>query len=271
MEPVGETPSAIAPGRRISLGAVLESKKPRRHSFLDYRSFIERHYDGLAGTLTGFTGLVTGHETLAGRLIHPRAFDVRGCKRILDAGCGNGRYSKFIVRHADADALITAFDISQRMLKRARKRLPRGRVSQVAADLTRLPYPDAFFDAVVCGWVLEHLPDPRPGLTELARVLQPGGKLLLLVTEDTLTGSMCSRMWHCRTHNRAELRRLCTQVGLRWEQPLFFSRLHALLRLGGIIVELRRDHKPQGESASPEGSARKSTTPGARRLAPGLD
>jgi len=34
----------------------------------------------LAGKLTGFTGLVTGHETLAGRLIHPRAFDVRGCK-----------------------------------------------------------------------------------------------------------------------------------------------------------------------------------------------
>ncbi len=238
MHPGPPTPTAP---KRGGLNGVIESKKPRRHSFLDYRRFIERHYDGLAGKLNGFTGLVTGHETLAGRLIGPRAFDVRGCKRILDAGCGNGRYTRFLLRHADADALITAFDLSQRMLKRARRRLRSPRVTHVAADLTRLPYPDAFFDAGVCGWVLEHLPDPIPGLRELARVLQPGGKLLLLVTEDTLTGSMCSRMWHCRTHNRAELRRLCQQCGLHWVRPLWFTRLHALLRLGGIIVELRRE------------------------------
>jgi SAM-dependent methyltransferase len=227
--------------RPRGIKGVLESKKLWRQSFADYRRFIRDHYDGLAGKLTGFTGLVTGHETLAGRLIHPRAFDVRGCKRILDAGCGNGRYTRFLLRQADADALITCFDLSPRMLKRARKRLKDSRVSHVSADLTHLPYPDAFFDAIVCGWVLEHLPDPRPGLAELARVLQPGGKLLLLVTEDTLTGSMCSRMWHCRTHNRQELRRLCQELGLRWERPLWFTRLHALFRLGGIIAELRRE------------------------------
>ncbi|HYT90623.1 MAG TPA: class I SAM-dependent methyltransferase [Gemmataceae bacterium] len=227
--------------RRNGFKSALESKRPRRLSFLDYRRFIRDRYDGLAGKLTGFTGFVTGHETLAGRLIRPCAFDVRGCKRILDAGCGNGRYTRFLLREADADALITAFDLSHRMLSRAHRRLRNRRVTHVSADLTRLPYPDAFFDACVCGWVLEHLPDPIPGLRELARVLQPGGKLLLLVTEDTITGTMCSRMWHCRTHNRVELRRLCQQCGLRWERPLWFSRLHALLRLGGIIVELRRE------------------------------
>ena len=47
---------------------VLESNQPQRRPFSDYRRFIEKHYDGLAGKLTGFTGLVTGHETLAGRL-----------------------------------------------------------------------------------------------------------------------------------------------------------------------------------------------------------
>jgi SAM-dependent methyltransferase len=239
---IGRAVSEPAPSPpRKSLGRVLESKKPRRQPFADYRRFIQHHYDGLAGKLTGLTGLVTGHEALAGRLIRPRAFDVRGCKSILDAGCGNGRYTRFLVRHADADAVITSFDLSQRMLKRARRRLHQTRVSHVAADLTRLPYADASFDAIVCGWVLEHLPDPRPGLRELARVLRPGGKLLLLVTEDTLMGSMCSRMWHCRTHNRAELRQVCRECGLRWERPLWFSGLHALLRIGGIIVELRRE------------------------------
>jgi ubiquinone/menaquinone biosynthesis C-methylase UbiE len=223
------------------LKGAIASKRLAREPFTEYRKFIKSHYDGIAGKLTGFTGLVTGHEALAGRLIRPAAFDVSGCKRILDAGCGNGRYSKFLVRWADPDAFITGFDLSQRMLKRARRRLGNQRVSHVAADLTRLPYPDRFFDAVVCGWVLEHLPEPRPGLQELARVMQKGGKLLLLVTEDTLTGSMCSRMWHCRTYNRAELRRVCQECGLRWERPHYFSPLHALLRLGGIIAELRRE------------------------------
>jgi SAM-dependent methyltransferase len=227
--------------KKRGLKRAIESKKVTRQPFGDYQKFIRHHYDGLAGKLTGFTGLVTGHETLAGRLIHPRAFDVRGCRRILDAGCGNGRYTKLIVRWADPDAFIAAFDLSQRMLKRARRRRHAARVSHVAADLTKIPFASGLFDAVVCGYVLEHLPDPRPGLSELARVLRPGGKLLLLVTEDTFTGSMCSRMWHCRTYNRRELERVCNECGLYWQRPHYFSRLHAMFRLGGIIVEMRRE------------------------------
>jgi 2-polyprenyl-3-methyl-5-hydroxy-6-metoxy-1,4-benzoquinol methylase len=222
------------------LRGALESSEPRRRSFDAYRRFIQNHYDGLPGALTAVTGLLTGHEALAGRLIRPGAFDVRGCKRILDAACGNGRYSRFLLRHADADALITSFDLSPRMLLRARARLKNERVSHAVADLTCLPYADTSFDAVVCGWVLEHLPDPRLGLRELARVLQLGGKLLLLSTEDTLTGAMCSRLWHCRTYNRGELRHVCGECGLRWESEMWFSSMHRLLKLGGIIVELRR-------------------------------
>lgn len=219
---------------------MLESQQPRRKSYGEYRKFIQNHYDGLAGALTALTGLVTGHEALAGRLIRKDAFDVRGCKRILDAGCGNGRYSKFLLKNADPDALLTSFDLSPKMLARAQFRLKSDRVSHLRADLTRLPYADAAFDAIVCGWVLEHLPDPLPGLRELSRVLMPGGKLLLMCTEDTLTGSMCSRMWHCRTYNRQELKQRCQDCGLAWERELYFSRLHRWLRLGGIIVQLRK-------------------------------
>jgi SAM-dependent methyltransferase len=218
----------------------LESKKHRRQSFTTYRSFIQTHYDGFAGELTGLTGVLSGHAVLAGQVFKPNAFDLRGCKRILDAGCGNGRYSRHILRCADFDAMIAAFDLSQSMLKRARRHLKSRRVHHVAADLTRLPYPDGFFDAAVCGWVLEHLPDPAPGLRELARVLKPGGKLLLMATEDTLTGSLCSGMWHCRTYNRAELARVCESCGLSWQRPLYFTNLHRLFRLGGIIVELHK-------------------------------
>src|SRR5947209_14728815 len=105
---------------RKGLGAALESKEPRRRAFADYRRFVRDHYGGLPGALTRFTGVVTGHEALAGKLIRPSGFDVRGCKRILDAGCGNGRYSRVLLRHADPDARLTAFDLSQNMLRRAR-------------------------------------------------------------------------------------------------------------------------------------------------------
>jgi ubiquinone/menaquinone biosynthesis C-methylase UbiE len=229
------------PKKRIQ--SVLESKEPQKRAAADYRQFVQRHYDGLPGELLSLTGLVTGHEALAGHLIKPTGFDVRGCKRILDAACGNGRHARFLLREADDDAMITAFDYSQQMLHRARARLGSGRVSMIAADLTRMPYADASFDAVICGWVLEHLPDPKPGLKELARILSAGGKLLLMTTEDTVNGSVCSRFWHCRTYNRAMLRQDCSDAGLEWHREHWFSPLHRFLHLGGIVVELHR--RPQ--------------------------
>jgi ubiquinone/menaquinone biosynthesis C-methylase UbiE len=226
---------------RKGLQGAIESAAPRKKPIHEYKRFIRNHYDGLAGKLTGFTGMITGHEALAGQVFKPKAFDLRGSKRILDAACGNGRYSRFILKQADRDALITAFDLSPGMLRRARRRLGVSRVTFASADLSRLPYASGGFDAIVCGWVLEHLPDPRPGLRELARVLRPGGKLLLMTTEDTMAGSFCSRMWHCRTYNRHELARFCEEAGLQWTRPLYFSKLHRLFRLGGIIVELHKD------------------------------
>jgi len=218
----------------------------KSRSFTNYRSFIAGHYDGVAGALTGFTGLITGHEALAGRLIRPNGFDVRGCKRILDAGCGNGRYTKYLLRHADPDAVLTTFDLSPAMLKRARNRLESDRVSHAVADLTRLPYADASFDAIVCGWVLEHLPDASMGLRELARVLAPGGRLLLMCTENTFMGKMTSRLWHCRTYRRDDLKSAAATCGLRPVRELWFSDFHRKMRMGGIVVELHREGAAHG-------------------------
>ena len=44
----------------------------------------------------------------------------------------------------------------------------------VAGDMMRMPFADGSFDCVTCGWVLEHLPDPKPGLADVARVPQTG-------------------------------------------------------------------------------------------------
>jgi ubiquinone/menaquinone biosynthesis C-methylase UbiE len=242
MEPQ-QTSSEINPSNKKPLGKALQeaiaSKRCHRQPFHEYRRFIQGHYDGLAGNLIGVSGLLTGHAVLAGQVFKPTAFDLRGCKRILDAGCGNGRHGKHILKWADPNAFLAAFDLSQSMLKRAFKRVKSDRIQYLSADLTRLPFPAEHFDAIVCGWVLEHV-EPRQGLKELRRILHPQGKILLMTTEDTLAGAMSSSLWHCRTYNRQTLKTMCEESGLVWHRPLYFSHLHRIFKLGGIIVELRR-------------------------------
>ncbi len=171
-------------------------------------------------------------------MLRTRDFDLRGAKRVLDVGSGAGQIAKHLLKYADADARITCFDLSLEMLRRARARLKSDRPEFVTADLTELPFRDASFDCATCGYVLEHVPEPKDGLAELSRVLARGGRMLLLATEDNFGGAWTSRLWCCRTYNRAELRAACEEVGLAWGRELWFSRFHKALRAGGIGVEL---------------------------------
>jgi hypothetical protein len=72
----------------------------------------------------------------------------------------------------------------------------------------------------------------------MARVLQPGGRMLLLTTEDSFSGAWTSRLWYCRTYNRQELRQTCERLGLIWKQQLWFTRMHQAIKAGGICVEI---------------------------------
>lgn len=225
--------------KRTPIVQILSSKKPYKVSELGYRDLVVKHYDGFAGWFTLVSGFLTGHESLAKRIINRNSFNIRGCKKILDAGCGNGRYLKTIAAQADSDAMVVGIDFSGGMLRRAKKRLKSGMISLLSADLKRLPFEDHSFDAVVCGWVLEHFFDPSTGLRELARVVSTEGKVLLFTTEDTIAGAICSRLYHCKTYNREELKSLCASCGLQWHKEYWWSSFHRRLKLSGIIVELR--------------------------------
>ena len=205
-----------------------------------YRNRIRHLYDGPAGAVLVIGSLMSLHEPLVGRMFRRRRFDVSGCRSILDVGSGAGQILGHLLKRTHSEARLVAFDLSHQMLRRARARLGSERPSYVTGDLTQLPFADDSFDCITCGWVIEHLPDPRPGLRELSRVLQPGGRMLLLATEDTLPGMVVSRTWKCRTYNRRELRAACDEVGLPWRSQLWLTPLHRFFKIGGILVEAQK-------------------------------
>jgi len=226
--------------KRKSLQRLIENDLIRRISYDEYRSKVQRVYGGPKGAILATCSMLSLHIPLGERLFKSRKFDLRGAKRVLDIGSGAGQIAAHVLKYGDSDASLTCTDLSRSMLRRARARLRSRRPAFVAADLTQLPFPDHSFDCITCGYVLEHLPDARPGLAEMARVLEPGGRIFLLTTEDTFSGAWTSRLWYCRTYNRADLVRLCDDLGLHWKQELWFTKMHKAIRAGGICVELQK-------------------------------
>ena len=100
---------------------------------------------------------------------------------MLEVGCGRGELAARIL--AETSAELVALDQSERMVELARARGVDARVGDVQA----LPFPDSGFDCAVAAWMLYHVPDLDRGLSELARVLRPGGRLVAVTnSEDEL-------------------------------------------------------------------------------------
>ena len=95
---------------------------------------------------------------------------------VLDLASGTGDFSLLIARHYP-DARIIAVDLTERMLRLARKR---GLRSAVCADAAVLPFPAGTFDCVFIGYGLRNFPNLRKALDEIQRVVRPGGMLFSL-------------------------------------------------------------------------------------------
>ena len=100
--------------------------------------------------------------------------------RILEVGVGTGLSLPF---YSDGSR-VTGIDLSEEMLDKARERVAKERLSHVEdlaiMDCERLEYPDASFDVVTAQCVVNTVPNPEKALEEFARVLRPGGEIILL-------------------------------------------------------------------------------------------
>ena len=107
------------------------------------------------------------------RKIHPLAPG----GTVVEIGCGRGVGMQLIVR-AFQPSRAEALDIDPRMIKLTARRLGSAssdRIKARLADVHKLPYPNGSIDAVFDFGVLHHLENWRQGLSEVARVLKPGG------------------------------------------------------------------------------------------------
>jgi SAM-dependent methyltransferase len=93
-------------------------------------------------------------------------------RRVLEVGCGPGELAERVQRELGAE--VVAVDISPRMVELARSR----GVDARRGDVQELPFEDGAFDCAVAAWMLYHVPDVERAISELARVLRPGGRLV---------------------------------------------------------------------------------------------
>lgn len=99
--------------------------------------------------------------------------------RVLEAGVGTG----LALGYYPPDSEVHGVDLSDDMLRRAQEKVDRRGLRHVKSlqvmDVTRLNFPDEMFDAVTAQFLITLVPNPEKALTEFARVLRPGGEIIL--------------------------------------------------------------------------------------------
>ena len=175
-----------------------------------------------ARTLRRMAGLQAYNKWL-----HDR-FDAFLGKRVLEVGSGVGNQTRYF---ADRERVV-ASDIEAHYLRELRRRFEDKAHVRVASfhfplsDADRTDLQGERIDSIVCMNVLEHIEHDRETLTDFASVLQPGGRMVLLVPAmPALYGTLDKALLHFRRYDKAGLAQLVTDCGFEVQQIRFLNRL----------------------------------------------
>ena len=154
--------------------------------------------------------------------IDPRIYHVQlileyfgdlGTGRVLDVGCGKGRFAR-IVKERNPHASVAGLDLAEAML-----RFVPGEIAPCSASMTHLPFADASFDAAYATESLEHAVDIEKAVSEICRVVKPGGKIVIIDKNAEHWGRLKTPAWE-RWFSQRELEKLlsrhCAEVSSRF-------------------------------------------------------
>jgi len=167
-----------------------------------YQYKIARHFDVTANI---FEASIADDD---GRLkaLFKACGDLSGM-RVLDAGCGKGRFAKALhQRYADAE--ITGLDVSEELLKH----VPKG-IRAVKESILNMPFEDNTFDVVYCIEALEHVVQIDKAVFEMTRVLRPGGRMIVIDKNKEMLGIRKLPDWE-KWFGKEELIGLFGEVGV---------------------------------------------------------
>ncbi len=159
-----------------------------------------------------------------------KRLEIKPGDRLLDIGCGPGRH--VCGACAYDGVMVIGADLSVDDLNEAKIRIDAhrqfggrmgGRWALSAADVTALPFPDHYFDHVICSEVLEHIPDDRGAAAEIFRVLKPGGNLAVSVPRylpERICWALSDAYYsvnggHVRIYRKRQIERLFNGLGFR--------------------------------------------------------
>lgn len=162
--------------------AVTRDERPARDS-AEFASQVRGMFDRIAGVYDLMNTVMTAGLHHRWRARAADRAELSAGDAALDVCCGTGDLAVELRRRVGPEGRVVGCDFSEPMLELARRKAERLGMAEVSfewADALELPYEDGSFDAVTVGFGVRNLADLRRGLAEMARVLRPGGRLVIL-------------------------------------------------------------------------------------------
>lgn len=155
----------------------LDAIKPDMESSEEKATQVQRTFDELAPVYDRGNTLLSFGLAEHWRRQAVASFHEDPPQRVLDVACGTGDFVRAVLKATPASS-VTGLDFSEEMLRLARaKNIP---ATFVQGDVLALPFEAGSFDAVTVGFGLRNFVDLPKALAEVARVLTPGGRLVIL-------------------------------------------------------------------------------------------
>jgi ubiquinone/menaquinone biosynthesis C-methylase UbiE len=157
--------------------------------------------------------------------------------QVLDVACGPGFVTMAFAPHCTS---VVGIDATDRFIARAKAEAAMRRLDNVTflvGDAERIPYPDESFDVAVCRFAVHHFPRPATVLSEMKRIVRPGGRIVIvdmLVSEDSAKAAYRNEMErlcdpsHARALPGSEFEHMFSRLGLELTYKQTFKSTYSV-------------------------------------------